>query len=329
MRNKLVRELTARQWTFDDMALSIFEYQSQENAVYRQFLSLIGQAKKTVETIEDIPFLPIAFFKSHQIKSGHWSESAIFASSGTTGSIPSVHYVRDMSFYLDNARVSFEQQYGSLSDFHVMALLPGYLDRTDSSLVAMAADFITHTNSKLSGFYLDDFVGLKRVLAEAKKTNRKTLLLGVSFGLLDFAEAYPNLDLAHCTIMETGGMKGRRKEIIRTELHDLLKKAFTVDVIHSEYGMTELFSQAYSTKNGLYAPADTMRIFLREINDPFALVPSGKTGLINIIDLANIDTCSFIATDDIGRIQEDGRFEVLGRYDSSDVRGCNLMVSDL
>ncbi len=329
MRKRIIQDLRKGGWTFEELALEIYGYQSKNNQVYREFLDLSGQLYKQVHKIEDIPFLPITFFKSHAVKTGNWTETQKFMSSGTTGSIPSIHYVRDMDLYLGQARQSFEQAYGAPDGFHIMALLPGYLERGHSSLVAMAQDFILHSQSSLSGFYLNDYQRLVQVLAEAKETNRKTLLLGVSFGLLDFAEAYPNLDLSHCIIMETGGMKGRRKEIIRLELHDILKKAFRVKSIHSEYGMTELFSQAYSQGQGIYTPAKTMRILLREINDPFALVPFGKTGLINIIDLANIDTCSFIATDDIGRLHSGGQFEVLGRYDASDIRGCNLMVSDL
>jgi len=310
------------------MALEIYAYQSVHNPVYNQFLTLSGQFQKSISRIEDIPFLPISFFKSHEVKTGKWASNVLFRSSGTTGAIPSVHAVRDVSFYLDNARRIFEEQYGELSTFNVFALLPGYLERSDSSLVAMASYFIKRSKSPLSGFYLNDFAALKDALEKAKESGRKSLLLGVSFGLLDFAEAYP-IDLSHSLIMETGGMKGRRKEIIREELHQILQTLFNVSAIHSEYGMTELFSQAYSKGGGIYMPGKTMRVLLREFNDPFALAPFGKTGLINVIDLANIDTCSFIATDDIGRLSQDHQFEVLGRYDQSDVRGCNLMVSDL
>ncbi len=329
LRKKLLQRLTSTDWSFDELALKVYEYQSVHNEVYRRFLLLSGQFKKQVSRIEDIPFLPISFFKNFVVKTGSWeiAPSISFASSGTTGSIPSVHYVRDKAFYLDNARKIFENQYGQLTDYHLLALLPGYLERKNSSLVAMVDDFISKTESPLSGFYLDDFKGLNEVLAQATKS-RKTILLGVSFGLLDFAEAYP-ADLSECIIMETGGMKGRRKEIIREALHDELKRAFNVSEIHSEYGMTELLSQAYSDGDGIFHPGATMRILLREVNDPFSLVPFGKTGLINVIDLANLDSCSFIATDDIGRLVDHQRFEVLGRYDQSDVRGCNLMVSDL
>jgi len=328
LRKKLFEKLQTDSWTFEDLVMDIYAYQSVHNPVYHQFLTLSGQLKKTISKIEDIPFLPISFFKSHEIKSGAWETTALFSSSGTTGSIPSIHHVRDPNFYLANAQKIFEKQYGSLADYHLFALLPGYLERSNSSLVAMAAEFINQTQSPLSGFYLHDFQGLRDVLAQAKKTEKKTLLLGVSFGLLDFAEA-SSMDLSHCIIMETGGMKGRRKEIIREELHQLLQTAFNVPTIHSEYGMTELFSQAYSQGKGIYAPGKTMRVLLREVNDPFSLAPFGKIGLMNVIDLANIDTCSFIATDDIGRLSQDHHFEVLGRYDQSDVRGCNLMVSDL
>lgn len=313
---------------FEDLALEVYAYQAAQNPIYKQFLTLSGQINKPVSKLEDIPFLPISFFKSHEIKTGDWNSSTIFTSSGTTGTTPSVHHVLDVDFYLNNARRIFEQQYDPLTEFNIFALLPGYLERTNSSLVAMVADFIDKTRSPMSGFYLHDLDRLQHELAKAKMSGRKNLLLGVSFGLMDFAETYP-MDLSHCIIMETGGMKGRRKEIIREELHQILQSSFNVSSIHSEYGMTELFSQAYSKGNGIYKPGKTMRVLLREVNDPFASVPFGKTGLINMIDLANIDTCSFIATDDIGRLSKDQHFEVLGRYDHSDVRGCNLMVSDL
>lgn len=328
LRKKLIETLYTDAWSFEDLALETYTYQSIHNPIYNQYLTLSGQIKKPVSKVEDIPFLPISFFKSHEIKTGKWSTSSVFTSSGTTGAIPSIHHVRDKALYLDNAQRIFEDQYGSLAEFHLFALLPGYLERANSSLVAMAEDFIAKTKSPLSGFYLHDFEALKNVLAQVKETNRKTLLLGVSFGLMDFAEAYP-IDISHSLIMETGGMKGRRKEIIREELHQFLKDAFGVPTIHSEYGMTELFSQAYSKGGGIYTPGRSMRILLREMNDPFSSVPFGKTGLINVIDLGNIDSCSFIATDDIGRVFPNQKFEVLGRYDQSDVRGCNLMVSDL
>lgn len=328
MRKKIIEKLLTNSSSFEDLALEIYAYQSVHNPVYNRFLTLSGQLRKTISKIEDIPFLPISFFKNHEIKTGNWKISSFYTSSGTTGSTPSIHYVRDQEFYLNNAQRIFEKQYGKLPTLNIFALLPGYLERSNSSLVAMTKDFIDKTRSPLSGFYLHDFDKLRSVLLQAKKTERKCLLLGVSFGLMDFAEAY-QIDLSHCIIMETGGMKGRRKEVVREELHQILKKSFNVSSIHSEYGMTELFSQAYSRGQGIYRPGKTMRVLLREINDPFVLAPFGKTGLINVIDLANIDSCSFIATDDIGRLAKDHQFEVLGRYDQSDVRGCNLMVSDL
>ncbi len=328
MRQHIRKNLQSKNWSFDKVALDIYAYQCLENPVYRRYLTLTKQLNKPVNHIDDIPFLPISFFKTHEVKTGNWETTRIFESSGTTGSKPSVHAVNDFAGYLDNAKNIFEAQFGSLKDFHIFGLLPGYLERKTSSLVAMVQYFKEQSKSTLSGFYLDDFKGLKNVLAQAKRTRKKVLLIGVSFGLLDFAEVYPNLDLAHCIIMETGGMKGRRKEIIREDLHQQLKDAFNVSIIYSEYGMTELCSQAYA-HGERFVPGKTMKIALREFNDPFARSPFGQTGLMNIIDLANYDTCSFIATDDIGRVHEDGSFEVLGRYDHSDMRGCNLMVSDL
>ncbi len=328
LRHNILKNLHTIDWSFDKMALQIYAYQREENPVYREYLTLTNQLNKKVMHRKEIPFLPIAFFKTHEVKTGHWQATKVFESSGTTDARPSRHWVNNQKWYLENAKHIFEAQFGSLTNFHILGLLPGYLERSTSSLVAMVQFFKEQSDSALSGFYLNDFKGLKDVLAQAKKTKKKVLLIGVSFGLLDFAEAYPNLDLAHCIIMETGGMKGRRKEMIRQDLHRQLQNAFNVPIIHSEYGMTELFSQAYA-QGELFIPGKTMKIALREFNDPFAISSHGQTGLINIIDLANFDTCSFIATDDIGRVYQDGSFEVLGRYDHSDMRGCNLMISDL
>lgn len=272
-----------------------------------------------------IPFLPISLFKTHVVKSGSWEAQTFFVSSGTTGQSPSHHAVRDLDFYLENARRGFAEFYGDPSEWAVLALLPSYLERSGSSLVAMARHFIKNSKHVESGFFLHDLDALKEALLRCRAKRCKTLLLGVSFALLDFAEKYP-MDLSWATVMETGGMKGRRKELTRTELHQILYQAFRLGKIHSEYGMTELFSQAYSSGGGLFFPTKTMRALATEIYDPFCLAKPGRVGVLNIIDLANVDTCSFIQTEDIGRVFDDGSFEVLGRLDAAEMRGCNLMV---
>jgi phenylacetate-coenzyme A ligase PaaK-like adenylate-forming protein len=272
------------------------------------------------------PCLPIQFFKSQSIQTGQWQPEAVFTSSGTTGQQTSRHLVRSLDAYLNNAVSGFESFYGQAEDWVVLALLPSYLEREGSSLVAMAERLISLSKYQESGFFLHDFDTLKEILLACKRNQHKILLLGVSFALLDFA-AHTPLDLSGITIMETGGMKGRRKELTREELHQQLKEAFGVSVVHSEYGMTELFSQAYATSGDmLFRPAKTMRVFATEINDPFGLAAHGKTGVLNVVDLANLDTCSFIQTEDLGRVHADGSFEILGRLDAAELRGCNLMV---
>lgn len=273
----------------------------------------------------NIPFLPISFFKNRLVKTGDWQEQTLFSSSGTTGQSPSQHAVRELDFYLVNTRRGFSAFYGDPSNWTILALLPSYLERKGSSLVAMADYFIRLSRPLESGFFLHDFTALRDRLQVCRQKARPTLLLGVSFALLDFAEAFP-MDLSGVTIMETGGMKGRRAEITRTELHDFLKQRWQVPVIHSEYGMTELFSQAYSTGTTRFQPAPTMRVIATEIYDPFSVQEYGKTGVLNVLDLANLDSCSFIQTEDIGRVFPDGSFEVLGRLDAAELRGCNLMV---
>jgi len=310
---------------FEEVALPVFKYQATFNPVYQKYISFLNVDYQTVNNLNDVPFLPIQFFKNHEIKTGKWQPALTFSSSGTTSETTSSHQLFSPDFYKKNARNGFQQFYGDIKDYCVLALLPSYLERSGSSLIFMAADFIEQSKYSESGFFLDNVEELLHKLHDLKKRNIPTLLIGVSFALLDLAERFPQ-NLSKTIIMETGGMKGRRKEITRDELHVILKKAFQTEVIHSEYGMTELFSQAYSKGNGLFFPSATMRVFAREVTDPLQLQKTGKTGVLNIIDLANLDTCSFIATDDLGRVYSDNSFEILGRLDASDVRGCNLLV---
>lgn len=316
---------TVNDSTFEDIALQLFYKQAKENKVYRDFIGFLGVEPASVRALENIPFLPITFFKSHLVTTQDFSPEIIFTSSGTTGLITSRHSVPRLSFYLENAKRNFELFFGSLTDYHILALLPSYLEREGSSLISMVDYFIKETKSAYSGFYLTDYEALLKRTNELKKNNRKVILLGVSFALLELAEKF-EVDLSHCLIMETGGMKGRRKEITREELHGFLTEKFKVKSICSEYGMTELMSQAYSTGNGLYRSPPWMRIMVRDINDPFQLQLPGRTGGINVIDLANVHSCAFIETQDLGKVAQNGSFEVLGRFDNSDIRGCNLLV---
>ena len=326
LRNTLAQKLRQiRPAGFEALALEIFRYQAVHNALYKSFISLLGIAPDTVDRLERIPFLPIQFFKSHAIQSGNWAPARQFSSSGTTGETTSRHLLRDEAWYRENSARCFSDFYGRVEDYCFLALLPAYLEREGSSLVYMANHFIERSRFSQSGFFLYDWNNLTRILAECQAQKIPTILLGVSFALLDLAEKHPILIPDIC-IMETGGMKGRRKELTREELHGYLKKAFRVPNIHSEYGMTELFSQAYSKGEGRYLPGPPMRVFSREITDPLAPQKQGRLGVLNVIDLANLDTCAFIATDDLGRVYSDGSFEVLGRLDNSDIRGCNLLV---
>ncbi len=310
---------------FEALALDVFRFQAKFNEVYAKYISLLHIDVQSVDSLEKIPFLPIQFFKNYSIKSGSWPMTATFSSSGTTSDLTSRHLVRDLDFYKKNVEKGFSEFYGHPSEYRILALLPSYLERSGSSLIFMAEHFIDLSRYPKSGFFLNNTDQLLKILKEAKKGHTPTLLLGVSFALLDLAEKHPT-DLQDIIIMETGGMKGRRKELTRDELHTILKNAFNVKNIHSEYGMTELFSQAYSKGNGIFFPTSTMKVLTREITDPLVLQKPKKTGALNIIDLANFQTISFIATDDLGRVQEDGSFEVLGRLDNSDIRGCNLML---
>jgi hypothetical protein len=309
-----------------DIALQLFQYQARYNPVYARYLSYLKVDVTSVNKVNDIPFMPISFFKNHVLKTGTWQHEAMFASSGTTGSATSTHAIADLDFYLNHAERCFTHFFGPLSQYHFLALMPSYLERSNSSLVAMMASFIKKSKSNASGFYLHDYEKLLQDIERLKKDRtRKIIVWGVSFALLELAEQH-RPDLAGCIIFETGGMKGRRKEITRDELHHQLKKGFNVEVIHSEYGMTELLSQAYSTGEEVFYPSPWMKIIIREVLDPFEKGLIGRAGGINVIDFANYHTIAFLETEDAGRVQADGSFEVLGRLDNSDVRGCNLMV---
>jgi len=310
---------------FKICALQVFKHQFENNVVYRSFCDLLNIHPSDVREIEEIPFLPIQFFKSHEVISGKDVVQEIFASSGTTGSVTSKHSVTDMSWYKESFRKGFQQFYGNIEDYTILALLPNYLEREGSSLIYMVNDLIKKSKKSASGFYLDDMTGLSEKLTELDKKGEKTLLIGVTFALLDLIEAH-QFDLKNTIIMETGGMKGRRKELIRVELHETLCKGFGVTQIHSEYGMTELLSQGYSKGKGIFECPPWMKVLSRDTEDALTILENHKTGGLNVIDLANYNSCSFIATQDLGKVNSNGTFEVLGRFDHSDIRGCNLMV---
>lgn len=309
---------------FQALALEVFHFQYQHNKIYRAYVEALKTDLPTVNSIEKIPFLPINFFKTHDIKTGNFPAEIIFESSATTGSVRSRHHVKDVGIYRKSFLSSFEKNYGTVKESCIIGLLPSYLERDSSSLVYMVNELIKSSNHSQSGFYLDDFEKLNEVLVELEARKQKTILLGVTFGLLDFAEKF-QFPLKHTTIIETGGMKGRREEMTRTEVHEILKKAFSKNEIHSEYGMTELLSQVYSKGEGLFESPSCMKVLVRDDEDPFTIKLIGS-GAFNIIELANVYSCSFIATDDVGKIYPNDNFEVLGRMDGSDLRGCSLMV---
>ena len=310
---------------FNALALEIFNFQFLHNSTYNEFCKHLKINPLSVKKIQDIPFLPVEFFKTHAIKTGDFNAQKIFLSSGTTGMTQSEHLVKDLSLYEASYKNAFKQFYGSIKDYCVLGLLPSYLEREGSSLIYMVNDLIKESKHSDSGFFLDNHQDLVDILAKNIIKNQKTILFGVSFALLDLAESY-QIDLSDVIIMETGGMKGRRKELTRKELHGIYKESFKVSEIHSEYGMTELLSQAYSKGNGVFKTPNWMKILIRDVNDPFNFLENNKTGGINVIDLANINSCSFIATQDLGRCAAE-EFEVLGRFDNSDLRGCNLLIS--
>lgn len=310
---------------FEALALAVFKFQFEHNSVYRSFCDLLYKHPSDVKQTQDIPFLPIQFFKSHKIVANPKAIEAIFTSSGTTGSTTSKHFVTNLQVYQQSFTNGFEQFYGTIKDYAVLALLPSYLERKGSSLIYMVNDLIAQSQHPKSGFFLHNYSQLKDTLLQLERQQHKTLLIGVSFALLEFVEQF-QLNLKHTIVMETGGMKGKRKELTRQELHNKLKKGFGVPHIHSEYGMTELLSQAYSIGKGVFKTPPWMQVLIRDTEDALSLLPHQKTGGINIIDLANINSCAFIATQDLGKIYVNNTFEVLGRFDHADIRGCNLLL---
>lgn len=310
---------------FDDIALLAFQHQYHNNDIYRAFTDALHTDIATIKSIADIPFLPISFFKTHRVASGKWENAAYtFESSGTTGETPSKHYVHDGGIYEQSLLEGFEAFYGKPEEYVIIALLPSYLERKNASLVHMARVLMEQSGHPDCGFYLNEWEQLKEVLQRCEVKGQKTLLLGVTFALLDFAEQYP-MQLQHTIVMETGGMKGRREEWTREQVHHFLKQQWGLLQVHSEYGMTELLSQAYAKAGGIFLPTATMKVLVRDINDPMEVNTYGS-GCLNIIDLANIHSCCFIATEDIGRLATDGTFEVLGRMDHAALRGCSLMA---
>lgn len=313
----------AHEQEFNELALELFRYQHHNNLIYRKFCDLLRVNAEAINRISQIPFLPIELFKTQPVVTGLFDPEAVFESSGTTGSVTSKHSVRSLKHYKNTFIKDFEHYYGDVTQYGILALLPSYLERKNSSLVVMADELIKLSGHEQSGFYLDDTDVLVQTLKDLEAKGQRTILLGVSFALLDLAEGQ-SLNLAHTTVMETGGMKGRKEEMIRSELHAILCKGFGVSEIHSEYGMTELLSQAYSHGHGIFNTPPWMKVLKRDMDDPMSSTPTGR-GALNIIDLANVDSCCFIATQDVGTIHANGTFEVHGRMDHSDVRGCNLL----
>ncbi|QNM84810.1 acyl transferase [Polaribacter pectinis] len=323
MENKIFNIQNTKE--FKEVTLAVFKHQFKNNKVYRSFCDLLYVHPSSVSKVEEIPFLPIQFFKSRKVIASLDEVEEVFTSSGTTGSITSKHFVTDIKVYKESYLKGFAHFYGNIEDYAVLALLPNYLERKGSSLVFMVDDLIRKSKNEESGFYLNNIDELAEKLSELDKKGQKTLLIGVSFALLDLIEKQ-QFNLKNTIIMETGGMKGRRKELIREELHSILKNGFGVEEIHSEYGMTELLSQGYSKGNGVFETPPWMKILTRDTEDALTINSAGKNGGINVIDLANYNSCSFIATQDLGKVHENGTFEIIGRFDNSDIRGCNLMV---
>jgi len=316
---------------FSSKALETFAFQYRENPVYHRYVETLGLLPGAVKNLHRIPFLPVSLFKTHEIMSGTFEPGIVFESSGTTGMTPSRHFVKDPALYRESFTKAFRIFYGEPEDWCIIGLLPSYLERSHSSLVVMVDELIRLSSHPDGGFYLYQYEALRDLLIRLESRGQRTLLIGVSFALLDMAEGYP-MKLKHTVVMETGGMKGRKEEITREDLHEQLCRGLGVDAIHSEYGMTELLSQAYSSGRGLFRCPPWMRVILRAEDDPFCFTDADGNpltqGLINVVDLANRDSCSFIATDDLGRLHGDGHFEVLGRADNSDIRGCSLLITD-
>ena len=310
---------------FEKIALKTFRYQYENNLVYQEFCKHLKTDVQKVKSLQQIPFLPIQFFKSHEVVSNTNPIETTFTSSGTTGMITSKHLVTDVSIYEESYQKAFSEFYGNIEDYVILALLPSYLEREGSSLIHMVEDLIQRTNHPESGFYLHNHDELIKNLIALDESGQNVILIGVTYALLDLIEKH-QFNLQNTIIMETGGMKGKRKEMIREELHQQLCNGFGVTAIHSEYGMTELLSQAYSLGDGIFECPAWMQILVRDTEDALSYINTGKTGGINVIDLANINSCSFIATQDLGKKYPNNSFEVLGRFDNSDIRGCNLMV---
>jgi len=311
--------------TFNALALNIFKLQAQNCNVYREYIFHLGIDAEAVNEISKIPFLPISFFKSHSVLSSNEPVEITFSSSGTTGMIQSSHHVTDVKLYEQSYLQAFTQFYGEVTEYCFLALLPSYQQRSGSSLIYMVNDLIEKSSHPQSGYFLYNHEDLLQTLLDLKSKKQKTVLIGVTYALLDFIEQY-DIDFPELIVMETGGMKGKRKEMVREELHEQLTRGFGVKTIHSEYGMTELLSQAYALGEGIFTCPGWMQVLIRDTNDPLSLLENGRTGGINVIDLANLHSCSFIATQDLGRINPDQSFEVLGRFDNADIRGCNLLV---
>jgi hypothetical protein len=315
---------------FEAAALHLFQYQAAHCPPYQAYLASLGRDSASVQRVVDIPFLPIEFFKTQEVRTdpSQWQAQEVFRSSGTTLAQRSRHLVRDPALYRANAAAIFEAAYGHLTDWVFLALLPSYLEQGESSLVAMVADFAQRSGQAQPAFFLRDHAGLLRALAEAKaQPGRRVMLFGVTYALLDLAaEVGAAPELQGITVLETGGMKGRRREMIREELHEELQAAFGPAPIHSEYGMTELLSQAYSPGEGLFYCPPQLRVLLRDPADPFSIDENRADGAINVVDLANVDSCAFIETKDLARMHANGAFEVLGRMDNSDIRGCSQLV---
>ncbi len=318
-----IKNLKNSDANFDSVALEVFKYQYTHNPLYKQYANMVSKTPDQVNVLADIPFLPIEFFKTHSIQTGKWKAEQIFISSGTTGSATSKHYIRDVEAYIEDAISHFEDCFGKLNNLVILALLPSYLEQSGSSLVAMVDGFIKASNDPMSGFYMYDFKSLSDTLQTCDTEAKNVVLFGVSYALLDFGASHP-MQLKNVQLIETGGMKGRKKEMTRNELHLELKKYFGLDKVYSEYGMTELLSQAYMLDGNVFNTSSSMRILISDLNDPFTMLKE-KLGRLAIIDLANINSCAFIQTNDLGRRHKDGTFQVLGRVDDTDIRGCNLL----
>ncbi len=321
----IIQEYKQGQLEFDQVALAIFKFQYENNTLYKSFCELMGiQSPEDIKSIQHIPFLPIVFFKHHTIKTGVWDAEDVFKSSGTTHANQSSHLIRDLEGYHHHALESFEAHFSTIDASLVLGLLPNYLEKGESSLVSMVNHFIGKSNHPDSGFFLHDHDALFAIVEKNK--NVPIYLFGVSYALLDYVERYQHKDLGQLYVIETGGMKGRRKEMTKNEMYALLKQGFGLDRLYSEYGMTELLSQAYTLEEQLFVPATTMGFSIRELNDFRTEVVPGKTGQLHIIDLMNYASCSFIATDDLARSTDMKRFQIMGRRDHADLRGCNLLI---